>query len=125
MVRKIIAGFVGLLLLLGLSSFVSAYGSVYNYYGCGYGDCYYSGDYDRYSYSSVRENNWGARMVDYDRVKSSRYVRGGGWETSTTYTKTITEYPGYGNYYGGYYGGYGGGYGGWYNSYPRYNYYRW
>jgi len=127
MVNKIIIGFVGLLLLLGLSGFVSAYGGVYNYYDRGYGDYYGGryydgyygrGDYDRYSYSSYRENNWGAKSVDYDKVKESRYVRGGGWETTTSYTKTVREYPGY-----GYYGGYGG-YGSWYSP-SRRSYYYW
>lgn len=111
MVRKIIAGLIGISLLLALSGFVSAYGGVYNYYD-GWG--YYPGNYDRYSYHSERENGWGyAKIVDYNRIQSSRYVGYGGWETTVSYTKTVREYPGYGYGYGG----------SWYNSYPRY--YRW
>ena len=100
-------------LLLVLSYLVSAHGSLYNYY---------DGYYDRYSYHSSRESGgyYGtgyAKTVDYDKLTSSRYIGYGGWETTTSYTKTVREYPGYG--YGGYYGG------SWYDTPSRNYYYDW
>jgi hypothetical protein len=115
MANKLAVGIIGIVLLLTLSGFVSAYGPSYNYYD-GWG---YRGDYDRYSYSSVRENNWGAKYIDYDKVKESKYVGQGGWQTTTYYKKTVTEYPRQNCYYGGYYGG------NWYNTYPKYYSYGW
>lgn len=123
--KQLTIGLAGLFLLLVLSCLVSAHGSVYNYY-----DGHYNryDNYDRYSYHSVKESGgyYGmnyARTVDYDKMMSSRRIGYGGWETTTKYTKTVREYPGYNNYrYGGYYGG---NYGGYYGSPYRSYYYDW
>ena len=101
-------------LFVFMSSLTSAH-----YYG--YDNRYYDGYYDKYSYHSRRDYGgyYGqySKTVDYDKVKSSRYIGYGGWETKTTYTKTVREWPGYGSYpkYDYYYGPYS------YN-YPK-NYY--
>ncbi|MBS3088621.1 hypothetical protein J4402_02460 [Candidatus Pacearchaeota archaeon] len=129
MIRKQIAiGALGIFLLLFLSYLVSAHGSLYNYYDRGYGDYYnrgYNDYYDRYSYHSERESGgrYGsgyAKIVDYDKLTSSRYVGYGGWETTTNYVKTVREYPDYNNYR---YGGYGNR--GYYGSSYRNYYYDW
>ena len=93
-------------LLLAFSTLSSAY---YYSYNRGYAD-----DYDRFTYSSQRENRNGIKSTYYDRT-TEEYWNGYQWVERTVYVRENRETPYYGYGYG-YQPSYN-------NNYYRYPYY--